>query len=306
MREEAPKTDSTTGLSPELFQKIKAIQIRTQRLVTDALAGEYESAYKGRGMEFEEVREYQPGDDVRHLDWNVTARTGVPYVKEHREERELTVMLLVDTSSSGAFGTRSRLKNEVAAEIAAVLAYTAIHSNDRVGLIVFSDDVELFIPPKKGRAHVWRVIREILEFRPVGQRTDIKSAVEFLGRVVPRRAVAFLISDFYDNGFRESLRVAARRHDLCAVRIHDPLEESMPAVGLLEVEDAETGQAATIYASRAATARFASAAVARKSELDDFFRSAGIGRLDVSSDRPYIDDLVRYFRSHRTVRRGRG
>ena len=185
-----PSPEDTGPLSPELFQKIKAIQIRTQRVVNDVFAGEYESAFKGRGMEFEEVREYQPGDDIRHIDWNVTARMSAPYVKVHREERELTVMLLVDVSSSGAFGSGAKLKNEVAAEVAALLAYTAIRSNDRVGLIIFSDHIEHFIPPKKGRAHVWRVIRDILTHRSSHRRTDLEGALEYMSKVVRRRAVA--------------------------------------------------------------------------------------------------------------------
>ncbi|HUP22899.1 MAG TPA: DUF58 domain-containing protein, partial [Thermoanaerobaculia bacterium] len=236
------RSPGSKALPAELFEQIKQIQIRTQRLVTDALAGEYESAFKGRGMEFEQVREYVPGDDIRHIDWNVTARMSHPYVKEHREERELTVMLLVDHSSSGDFGTSRKTKNEVAAEVAAILAYTAIRNHDRVGLVLFSDEVELFIPPKKGRSHVWRVIREILSFRATRRHTDIDGALEFLGRVTPRRVVAFLISDFLDQGFENRLRVAARRHDLTAITVTDPRETELPDVGLLELEDAESGE----------------------------------------------------------------
>ena len=229
-------------LSPELFAKIKAIQIRTQRVVNDVFAGEYESAFKGRGMEFEEVREYRPGDDIRHIDWKVTARMGHPFVKVHREERELTVMLVVDVSSSGAFGTGAKLKNEVAAELAALLAYTAIKSNDRVGLVIFSDRIERYIPPKKGSSHVWRVIREILSFRPTRRSTDLAGALEYLSKVVRRRSVVFVISDFLDEGFEERVRISGRRHDVTAISVGDRRERELPAIGILELEDAETGE----------------------------------------------------------------
>jgi len=234
--------DLSEALSPELFAKIKAIQIRTQRLVNDAFAGEYERALRGRGMEFEEGREYQPGDDIRHIDWNVTARMGSPFVKLHREERELTVMLVVDVSSSGAFGSGTKLKNEVAAEIAALLAYTAIKSNDRVGLIIFSDRIEHFIPPKKGRSHVWRVIRDILTFRAPRRRTDLQAALEYMSKVLRRRVVAFVISDFMDEGYEDILRISARRHDLTAIVVRDRREKELPKIGILELEDAETGE----------------------------------------------------------------
>jgi uncharacterized protein (DUF58 family) len=290
--------ESHEALAPELFQQIKSIQIRTQRLVTSTFAGEYESAFKGRGMEFEQVREYQPGDDIRHIDWNVTARVGHPFVKEHREERELTVMLLVDRSSSGAFGTRSRLKSEIVAEVAAILAYSAIHSNDRVGLIVFSDQVELFIPPKKGRAHVWRVIREVLVFRPKGRGTDLQTALEFLRRVSRRRAVTFLLSDFEDEGYEHQLRVAGRRHDLTAVSVLDPRELELPAVGLIELEDAETGARRIIDTSdRRVRAQLERANREQYERRRELFLAAGVGQLELRTDRPYIDDIVRFFRA---------
>jgi uncharacterized protein (DUF58 family) len=289
--------DRGVPISPELFQKIKAIQIRTQRLVNDALAGEYESAFKGRGMEFEQVREYQPGDDIRHIDWNVTARMSMPYVKEHREERELTVMLVVDVSSSGAFGTASKLKNEVAAEVAAILAYTAIRSNDRVGLIVFSDRVELYIPPKKGRAHVWRVIREILDFRPTGRQTDLADAIEYLGKVTPRRAVCFVISDFMDEGFQEQLRVAAKRHDVTALLVRDRREEELPRIGLLELEDAETGEVTVIDTyDRNVTDGLALLGREERESRSELFRSAGVGQIEIWTDEPYVDAIIRFFR----------
>ena len=275
-RNEAPEQETAT-LSPELLARIKAIQIRTQRLVTDALAGEYHSAFKGRGMEFEQVREYAPGDDIRHIDWNVTARMSSPFVKEHREERELTVMLIVDVSSSGAFGTSGKQKREVVAELAAVLAYLAIQNNDRVGMIIFSDRIERFIPPKKGRAHVWRVIREVLGFRPTGRGTDLDGALEYLGRVVRRRSVGFVISDFLDTGFAERLRVAARRHDLTAIRVLDQREVSLPRMGLIELEDAETGETLVIdTADRRVSESFVRLARQDMERRTEQFRQAGV------------------------------
>ena len=295
---------SVQTLAPEIFAKIKAIQIRTQRVVTDVLAGEYESAFKGRGMEFEEVREYQPGDDVRHIDWNVTARLNSPYVKQHREERELTVMLMVDVSSSGSFGSGDKTKSEVAAEVAAVLAYTAIRSNDRVGLIVFSDHIELYIPAKKGRAHVWRVIREILSYRPIRQGTNVNGALEYLGKVTPRRVVAFLISDFLDSGYEESLKVAARKHDLTVVTIADPREEELPRVGMIELQDAETGETLILDTSdRRLLADLKTESRRQHSELQELLRSAGAGEIAIRTDQPYVDSIIRFFKSRE---QGRG
>jgi uncharacterized protein (DUF58 family) len=285
------------ALAPELFAKIKAIQIRTQRTVTDVMAGQYESAFKGRGMEFEQVREYLPGDDVRHIEWHVTARRDKPYVKEHREERELTVMLLVDVSSSGAFGSVNKLKNEVAAEVAAVLAYTAIKSNDKVGLIIFSDRIERFIPPKKGRSHVWRVIREILSFRPERRGTDLAGALDFFGRVIRRKAVAFLISDFAAPEYRDALRIAGKRHDLTAVTIADPREVELPPVGLIELEDAETGEILLVDTyDRNTTQGFALLSRQEEQDRTSLFHSADVGRIAIWTDRSTIDPIVRFFR----------
>ncbi|MCB1033828.1 MAG: DUF58 domain-containing protein [Acidobacteria bacterium] len=291
------EVDVTEALSPELFQKIKAIQIRTQRMVNDVFAGEYESAFKGRGMEFEEVREYRPGDDIRHIEWNVTARMSAPYVKVHREERELTVMLLVDVSSSGAFGSGAKLKNEVAAEVAAVLAYTAIHSNDRVGLIIFSDQIEHYIPPKKGRAHVWRVIRDILSHRASRRSTDLEGALEYMNKVLRRRSVVFVISDFLDEGFAERLRITAKRHDVTAISIGDQREMELPRIGILELEDAETGETLLIDTyDKNVTEGFRILGAENRLERSDFFRSAGAGQVNVRADDPsYVDSLIRYF-----------
>jgi len=212
----------------ELLKQIRRIQIRTSHLVNDVLAGQYESVFKGQGMEFKEVREYQPGDDIRSIDWNVTARTGRPFVKLFTEERELTVMLVVDVSGSGIFGSQEKLKNEMAAELCALLAFSAIKNNDKVGLIMFTGDVEKYVPPKKGRPHVLRVIREVLYYEPVNRGTDLVAALEFLNRVTTRRCVVFLVSDFMAEGYEKVLRVVSKRHDVIAVTITDPREEALP------------------------------------------------------------------------------
>ncbi|HBD97773.1 MAG TPA: DUF58 domain-containing protein, partial [Gemmatimonadetes bacterium] len=224
----------------EILKKVRRIEISTRGLVNEVLSGEYHSVFKGRGMNFAEVREYQYGDDIRSIDWNVTARTGSPFVKVFEEERELTVMLVVDVSASGDFGTQERLKGEVAVEICALLAFSAIKNNDKVGLIIFSDHVEKFVPPSKGKRHVLRVLRELLYHRPEGRGTDITAALDYLNHVQRKRAVTFLVSDFRDAGFEKSLAVAGRRHDMIAVRVGDLREREIPSVGLLELEDPET------------------------------------------------------------------
>src|SRR2546426_12701490 len=226
----------------EILKKVRQIEIRTNREVTDVLGGQYHSVFKGRGMEFEEVREYLPGDEIRSIDWNVTARFDHPFIKKFKEERELTVMLVVDVSASGQFGSVRQRKNELAAELAAVLAFSAIRNNDKVGVILFTDRVEKYIAQKKGRRHVLRVIREILAFEPEGKGTNLRLALDYLNRVQRRRAVCFLISDFQDEEFRKSLRVAGKRHDVVALSLRDPREEELPAVGLVELRDAETGE----------------------------------------------------------------
>ncbi|MED5464711.1 MAG: DUF58 domain-containing protein [Myxococcota bacterium] len=286
------------NLDPELFAQIRQIQIKTQHLVTDSLAGQYESAFKGRGMEFEEVRAYQPGDDIRHIDWKVTARSGAPHIKVHREERELTVMLLVDVSSSGEFGTARKFKNEIAAEVAAVLAYAAIKNNDRVGLIIFSDRIEHFVPPKKGRAHVWMVIRDILNFRPERRVTDLDKALEYLGTVIKRRCVAFLLSDFLDQSITERLRTTAKRHDITAISIADPREITLPPIGIVELEDAETGETILVDTHDAGVREsFRILGHGSRAERSDAFRAGGIGEISLRTDEPYIDSIVRFFRS---------
>ncbi len=238
-------------LPKEIVRKIRRIQISTSRLVNESLAGEYHSVFKGRGMEFDEVREYQHGDDIRTIDWNVTSRTGHPFVKRFVEERELTVMLLVDASASGAFGSSGKSKGEVAAEISALLAFSAIKNNDRVGAILFTDRVEKFIPPRRGSTHVLRVIRELLFYRPERYGTRIEQALRHLNLVVRKRAVVFLITDLLDQGFEQPLKVANRKHDMVIIQIVDPRERELPAVGILEIQDAETGEVARVDTSLA-------------------------------------------------------
>ena len=289
--------DTRAALPEDVLRRIRAIHIRTNYLANEVMAGEYESAFRGRGMEFEEVREYSFGDDVRMIDWNVTARMGHPYVKLYREEREMTMMLLVDLSTSQKFGSGERLKSELAAELAAVLAYTAIKSNDKVGLIIFTDRVEKFIPPKKGRGHVWRVIREILSFSPVQKDTRIEVALDYLSRVVNKRSIAFLVSDFLTVGFEKSLKIANQKHDLVAIHLSDPREEAIPKIGLVELEDAETGERVVIDTSDFIFERDFETWVRKvEKERMNFFRSLGVDLIRVRTDRPYTETLIRFFR----------
>lgn len=266
-------------------------------MVNDILAGEYHSVFKGQGMEFEEVREYVPGDDIRLIDWNVTARTSVPHIKKLVEERELTVMLMVDASGSGRFGSVERFKNELAAELCAVLAFSAIRNNDKVGLIIFTDSVELYIPPDKGRRHVLRVIREVLFFKPTGRGTNIPEALHFLNGVTKRRAVAFLVSDFMADDFESPLAIANKRHDLIAVSVTDPREEVLPDVGLVNLQDAETG-AEVLVNTRNKKFRSLYEARARKraTDRDELFARTRVDAIHVRTDEPYIDEIHRFFK----------
>jgi len=282
----------------ELAKKIRYIQIFTNKVVNDSLAGEYESLFKGRGMEFQEVREYQVGDDIRTIDWNVTARAGDPYVKLFKEERELTVMFLVDLSASGSFGSTRQVKNEAAAEICALLAFSAIKNNDKVGLIVFTDRVEMFIPPEKGTTHVLRLIRELLNFQPAAGKTDLVTGMDYLGRVLHKKSVVFLISDFQSEGFENQLRILGKRHDLIAVSITDPREISMPDIGLIQLEDAETGEMITIdTGSRSFRNRYNELGNSRMEELKKLFRSMDIDHIDIRTGEDYVFNLVRFFRN---------
>lgn len=281
----------------ELLKKVRRINIRSKRIVNDVMAGEYQSAFRGRGMEFDMVREYQEGDEERMIDWNVTARFNHPYVKSYVEERELTVIFLVDISASGSFGSGRLLKKEVAAEFCAVLAFSAIKKNDRVGLILFSDQIELYIPPQKGRTHVLRVIRELLFFQPKRQHTAINAALEFLNRVNKRRAVVFLVSDFLDTDYETRLNLTRKRHDLVAVEIRDPAERMLPAMGLVEVSDPETGERLLIDTdSRQWRERYQSIRRQEFEKRQSFLRKAGVDQLVVETDKPFERDLIAFFK----------
>ena len=282
----------------EILKKVNLIEIQTRNIVNNLFAGEYHSVFKGQGMEFAEVREYTHGDDVRSIDWNVTARTGHPFVKVFEEERELTVVLIVDASASGAFGSGSQMKGEIGVEMSALLAFAAIKNNDRVGLIIFADDVEVFIPPKKGRKHVLRVIRELLYFQPIGRGTSIAKVLEYANRVLHRRSVLFLISDFIDSGYEQALRLIRRRHDLIAVSLVDPRERNLPDVGFLTLQDAETGDQLVVDSGDAKVrALFAAQREQEEGAREQMFRRLGIDEICVDTSESYVDPLVRFFRT---------
>ncbi|MCB9557272.1 MAG: DUF58 domain-containing protein [Deltaproteobacteria bacterium] len=298
-------------IARELIKKIRKIEIHTSRLVNDQLAGHYHSVFKGRGMAFEEVRKYQPGDDIRSIDWNVSARMNDVFIKLFVEEREMTVMLLVDMSASGLFGTAAQTKREVAAEMAAVIAFSAIKNNDRVGLVIFTDQVEKFVPPKKGKKHVLRVITEILSFRPLSRRTNLSAALEFLARVGRRHAIAFMFSDFLtapEDGdldpqrdalpdqLEHTVRITRRKHDLIPVAISDPLEEEIPrGLGLLSLADLETGERLLIDASGAEIDAYNAYVRRRRHARDQLFRRLKVDHINIRTDQPYIDELIAFF-----------
>lgn len=280
----------------EILKKIRRLELRTRRLVNSSFAGQYHSVFKGRGMNFEEVREYNPGDEIRSIDWNVTARMSTPYVKKYTEERELTVMLLVDVSASGGFGSVELSKRELAAEVAAILAFSAINNNDKVGLLLFSDEVELFIPPKKGRQHTLRLIREMLYFEPKGRGTNLGVALEYLNKVVTRRAVVFMISDFLAPDYTTPFTVASRRHDIVAMPVIDPGEEALPDVGLVTFEDAETGELIEVNTSSGAVREaFAESEERRRKELDRLFGTRGVDVVPLWTNQDYLAALRSFF-----------
>jgi uncharacterized protein (DUF58 family) len=286
----------------ELLKKVRQIQIRTSRVVNDLLAGQYHTVFRGRGMEFEEVCPYKIGDDFRLIDWNVSARFGEPYIKKFREERELTVMLVVDVSRSGLFGSGQQFKLDFAAELCAVLAFSAIRSNDKVGLILFTDQVEKYVPAKKGTQHVLRIIRELLYHEPVGRGTDIAEALGFLNRVTVRKSVCFLVSDFLAKDYTPALRIARRRHDLIPVVVTDPREMELPAVGLVDLLDPETGERALIDTDSARLrTRFARQRRSEVEARETMFRKMDTETIEIRTDQPYVEPLVRFF--HKRERR---
>ncbi len=280
----------------DILRKIRRLELRTRRLVESSFAGQYQSVFKGRGMNFEEVRPYSPGDEIRAIDWNVTARTGEPYIKKFTEEREMTVMIVLDVSASGNFGSVQESKRELAAEVAAILAFSAIHNNDKVGLLLFSDRVELFIPPKKGRHHILRLIREMLYFDPKGRGTDLAGALEYMNKLITRRAVVFVISDFFTGDFTRPLTLSARRHDMVALPIVDPAEEELPDVGVILLEDPETGEQIEVDTSRRAiTQNYADLAALRTKELTSMFGARGIDMVSLRTDKDYLPVLRNFF-----------
>jgi len=292
----------------DLFKKIRRIQITTNRMVNDVFAGQYHSVFKGSGMEFDEVREYQVGDDIRTIDWNVTARTGKAHVKKYVEEREMTVMLLVDASASSSFATVNQLKSKLAAEIAALLAFSAIRNNDRVGLIIFTDKIEKFLPPRKGVQNVLRVIREVLYYQPENHATDITQALEYLNKVTSRRTVSFLISDFFEEGdtvdayqpitdkLKKALAIANKKHDLIAVTLNDPRESSLVDCGLMYLEDAETGKTLLVDTSDQITRdQYYQNARSRRHQRTRLFRSVGVDHIDIHTDKPYANEMIKFF-----------
>ncbi len=281
----------------EVLREIRRIQITTSRMVTDVFCGQYQSVFKGRGMEFDEVREYQPGDEIRSIDWNVTARMGHPYIKKFMEERELTVMLLLDLSGSSYFGTVNKLKRQIAAEICSILAFSAIRNNDKAGLIIFTDRIEKFVPPKKGLSHVLRIVREALYFEPQGKKTNIPAALEYLNKVCKRSTVAFIVSDFYAEAFDKPLTIANKRHDLVGITITDPKELDLPDIGLVQFNDPETGSVFNLDTSNGALRQeFRQNALKIIGERKKTFDRIGVDNVDVRCDIPYNRTLFKFFR----------
>jgi uncharacterized protein (DUF58 family) len=284
-------------IDKELLKQVRQIEIRTRGLVNQMFSGEYHSVFKGRGMEFSEVREYQYGDDIRNLDWNVTARFGHPFVKVFEEERELTVMVLVDMSGSLDFGSSEKTKQQIAAELSAILSFSALKNNDKTGLILFTDKIELFVPPRKGRTHVLRIIREVLSFKPGGKKTDIKSALEFMNSTVKKRSIAFIISDFIDSGYEKILNVVSRKHDLIGIVLEDQRENSIPKLGMIKLRDAETGAERYIDSSdRNLQVWFSKNRLARIEERKLLFVKNKIDKIEIMTNQSYIKPLVDFFR----------
>lgn len=285
----------------EVLKKIRHIEIRTTRLVNDLFGGEYVSVFKGQGIEFSDVREYVPGDDIRTIDWNVTARSAQPFVKKFVEERELTVIFVVDMSGSQYFGSGEKLKSEIAAEITALLAFSAVKNNDKTGLLITTDRVEKYIPVQKGRIHVLRVIREILCYQPEGTKTRLAAALEYLHHVLTRTAVIFLLSDFLDAGYEKPLKILSQRHDVIAIRLKDQREEELPRIGLIEMFDRETGETKLIDTSSAAfRERYRRDFLEREERLEHLFKKLGVDKVDISSEGSYVAPLMAFFKTRET------
>ncbi len=281
-----------------LLKKVRKIEIKTKGLSNHIFAGEYHTAFKGKGMAFSEVREYQPGDDVRSIDWNVTARYNAPFVKVFEEEREMTVMLLIDVSASGNFGTQEQFKRELATELSAILAFSAIKNNDKVGVIFFTDKVEQFIPPKKGKSHILRIIREVLAFQPTGKGTDIAGALEYFNSVIKKRSICFILSDFMSKEFDRPLKIASKKHDLVALRIHDTREDTLPNVGLVPMQDAETEKMIFVdTSSKKVRDNFAKNRLKATEKLRKLFPASGVDLIDITTGTDYVKSLINFFKT---------
>jgi len=281
-----------------LLKKVRKIEIKTKGLSNHIFAGEYHTAFKGKGMAFSEVREYQPGDDIRSIDWNVTARYNSPFVKVFEEEREMTVMLLIDVSASGNFGTEEQFKRELATELAAILAFSAINNNDKVGVIFFTDKVEQFIPPKKGKSHILRIIREVLAFEPTGKGTDIAGALEYFSAVIKKRSICFILSDFMSKEFDRPLKIASKKHDLVALRIHDTREDTLPNVGLVPMQDAETEKMLFVdTSSKKVRDNFAKNRAQATEKLRKLFPASGVDLIDITTGTDYVKPLINFFKT---------
>ncbi|NNF01074.1 MAG: DUF58 domain-containing protein [Bacteroidia bacterium] len=281
----------------ELLKKVRKIEIKTRGLSSQIFSGEYHSAFKGKGMAFSEVREYIPGDDIRSIDWNVTARLNHPYVKIFEEERELTVILLVDISGSGSFGSTSQMKKDLVTELCAVIAFSAIQNNDKIGVILFSDKIEKFIPPKKGKSHILRIIRELINFQPTSNGTDIGSALKYFSNMIKRRAIVFVISDFIDEGFEDPLKIAARKHDLVALQAYDERETELPNIGLIRIKDAETGEMRIVdTSSKSARRAQHNWWIEKQNKLYEFFAKSGIDHVGLKTGQDYVKPLMGLFK----------
>jgi len=281
----------------EILKKVRKIEIKTRRLSDHIFSGEYHSSFKGRGMTFSEVRQYQYGDDIRSIDWNVTARYNEPFIKVFEEERELTMMLMVDLSASEFFGTVEHFKRDIIAEISATLAFSAIQNNDKVGLLIFSDEIELFIPPKKGKTHVLRIIRELIEFQPKSKKTDIAQALRYLSNVMKKKAIVFILSDFMDDGFENALKIVSKKHDVTGIRVYDKHETEIPKLGMVPMQDAETGEIILVNTnSKSVRTKYRANYLQQVDFYEDTFRRSGAGTIDTRVDESYVKKLLGYFK----------